>query len=177
MARALGASEEAAANIGVAVDVGLPLGIGLAGIAARVLAVRGGTVKLAMHEAAQGSRIGGHTMGKHIGWTEDMLRARVAARNGPELASSFRNLEVAEEAISRALRANRRAIHEWAQRAAASPQRVPPKAFEADLGQIVGIGVHRLGHAAMQLSRVRVVLKYETYNGMKYYVLTAFPIP
>lgn len=177
MARALGASEDAASNIGVAVDVGLPLGIGLAAATARVVAVRGGTLKLALHEAAQGSRVGGHTIARHVGWTEEMLRARVLAKGGPELASSFRTLETAELAVSKALRANRAAIQAWAQRAAGSAQKLPPQAFEADVGHVIGIGVHRRGTALLQLSRVRVVLKYETFNGMPYYVLTAFPIP
>ena len=42
---------------------------------------------------------------------------------------------------------------------------------------MIGQTVLRSTNQLTQVSRVQIVLKFETYNGMPYYVLTAFPIP
>lgn len=84
-----------------------------------------------------------------------MLRARVLACGGPEMASTFRNLEEAERAVSQVMRSQRRSIQLWAQKVAASAHSVPPQAFEASLGRMVGSGVHRQGKQLLHLSKVR----------------------
>jgi len=72
-AAALGADPKLAKTVGMAVDIAVPLAAGFVG-AARALAIRRGALCLASEEAA-----GGHTIARHIGRTEEQLRARLLA--------------------------------------------------------------------------------------------------
>ncbi len=94
----------------MAVPVGFASAIG----AIRVAAIRTGRIRLVEHEAVAGSKIGGHTISKHVNKAEKELLHRLATdpRVGPA-ASSFFNLRVAEQAISEALHANKLYIAQW----------------------------------------------------------------
>lgn len=70
LARTMGADAATADRIGLAVDIGVPLAMSALLGAARLAAVRGGRIQLAAHEAEAGSRLGGHTIAKHVGRTE-----------------------------------------------------------------------------------------------------------
>src|SRR3990172_7734572 len=96
LARMLGADLETAGKIGTGVDIAVPLVLTFGLGAARIAAIRGGRIVLAEHEAAQGTRVGGHTLLKHVGRTEAELRARLLVRTNVPVASTFTSLEVAE---------------------------------------------------------------------------------
>jgi len=112
VARNLGASPATVASIGAGVDIAVPFAA--AAGAARALAVRTGQISLARHEAAAGSRLGGHTIARHVGQSEAQLRARLAAtasrRYPPPAISTFDDLAAAERSVSAALRVNRAGI-------------------------------------------------------------------
>jgi len=175
-AEALGASRETADGIGLAVDVAVPLVVAAGLGAARIIAVtRGGRIRLAEHEAAAGSRLGGHTMARHVGQTDAQLLARVrtATRPGPRAVSTFADLATAERAITETLRANAAAVQAWSRSAAAGSK--SPE-LEHVLGYVVGRGVQFGSTAVNDLSGVRIILKMESYNGKPFYILTAYPI-
>jgi hypothetical protein len=173
IARALGADKQTAGSIALTVDVAVPaLVAGMLG-AARLLSVRAGRVQLVRHEAQAGSKVGGHTIAKHVGKTEADLRARLIAEPRVPAACSFPSLDVAERAVTHGLRVCANEIREWALRATLKSR---PQAFEFAFSK-AGHGVIRLTSEFRQLDRVRIVLKYAEYNGMPYYILTAFPIP
>lgn len=182
LARQLGASPQVAADIGMASEIVVPFGAaGLAG-AVRVGAVRLGRISLMEHEAQQGSRLGGHTIVRHVGKDEAYLRARLAEFSAkgprarvPEAISSFTSLRVAETEISRALQASKMRIAQWSEYAAPGSRMVPPLEFAS--GRVIGQGIISETGKLVQMSRLRIVLKKELYNGMPYYILTAFPIP
>jgi len=175
-AEALGASRETADGIGLAVDVAVPLVVAAGLGAARIVAVtRGGRIRLAEHEAAAGSRLGGHTMARHVGQTDAQLLARVrtATRPGPKAVSTFADLATAERAITETLRANAAAVQAWSRSAGAGSK--SPE-LEHVLGYVVGRGVQFGSTAVNDLSGVRIILKMESYNGKPFYILTAYPI-
>lgn len=62
VARELGAPEETAETIARGVDIVVPIALSGGLAAARIAAIRGGRVALIEHEAATGSRLGGHTI-------------------------------------------------------------------------------------------------------------------
>ena len=96
------------------VDIAVPFAVaGWVG-AVRVASIRAGRISLVQHEAQTGSRLGGHTILKHVGKTEAQLRARLAAERDIKAASSFTTLGQAERAISSGLRANAALIQAWA---------------------------------------------------------------
>jgi hypothetical protein len=173
LARTLGAEPGTADRIGLAVDIGVPLAMSAWLGAARLAAVRGGRISLIEHEAQPGSRFGGHTIAKHVGQTETQLRSRLAAEPRVPAASTFANLRVAETAISKVLRMESATVKAWAQ--AANPANALK--LTRDVGVPVGTGVVRATGQLSNMTKIRIVLLYKPYNGMPYYVLTAFPIP
>jgi len=160
-------------TIGTGVDIAVPLIVSLGVGAARLAAVRVGRISLIEHEAVAGSRLGGHTMLKHIGKTEAEMRGRLFAQPRITAVSTFKTLEVAERTLYEAMKANRAAIEAWAR--AASPGAT--EAFYYMAASPVGQGVVRATNTMVQMNKVKFVLKMQQYNGKLYYILTAFPIP
>lgn len=173
LAERLGIDRAAAERIGDGVDILVPIAVSGGLAAVRVVAVRGGRISLAAHEAAAGSRAGGHTILKHVGRTEAQLRARLLQEPRIPAASTFRTIAEAERAVGGALRANSARIVAWAH--AAAPNARLRLVWPA--GRVVGHGVVRLTGQYGPMRNVLVVLKKETYNGKLYYVLTSFPMP
>jgi hypothetical protein len=173
LARQLGAEPKTAENIGTAVDIAVPIIVTVGVGAVRALAVRSGRISLAAHEAAAGSKVGGHTIAKHIGKTEAELNARLLVEPKIPAASTFKSLEAAEKVLFQALKANKTAIETWAKTAKPGAK----QAFEYVASEAVGEGVVRATGALTQMTKLRFVLKMQSYNGMTYYILTAFPIP
>jgi len=174
LARQLGADKDTAANIGTAVDIAVPVIVTLGVGAARAVAVRGGRIVLSAHEAAAGSRVGGHTIAKHVGKTEAELNARLVAEVRIPAATTFKTLEAAEKVLYQALRANKAQIETWAKTARAGARLVLD--YKAGT-EIVGHGVIRATGQLTEMTAVRLVLKMEKYNGIPYYILTSYPIP
>ena len=107
LALRLGASADTAGHIGIGVDIAVPLVVSLGFGAARIAAIRGERIRLIEHEAAAGSRLGGHTLLKHVGQSEAALRARLASEKWVPAASTFKSIDVAERTLYAALKANR----------------------------------------------------------------------
>ena len=166
-ALALGADEKMAGQIGMGVDLGVPLLLGLFG-AVRVVAIRKGAISLAAEEAA-----GGHTILKHVGQTEAQLRARLATEYWVPTTSTFHTLQDAQSVVAQALRANRATITAWAKSAQVGDR----TRVVFDAGRVVGSGVTRSSSALVRMTRVRIVLKKVVTSDRVYFVLTAFPIP
>ena len=85
-------------------------------------------------------------------------------------ASSFYNLRVAEQAISEALKHNQIYIKHWTSNRATAKLE-----FDWVVSYRVGAYIKRGTTELVSTSKFRVVLKAEKYNGMDYYILTAFP--
>jgi Bacterial CdiA-CT RNAse A domain len=166
--RSLGCDPDTAGKVGTAVDILVPLAAAAGVGAARLIAVRAGTIDLMAEEAA-----GGHTIAKHIGKTEAELRLRLTQEPRITAASSFRNLTEAEQLVSQAIQRNSVAIKGWAQTARAGDVR----AFVYNAGKAVGQGVVRSTGKMQTMTSLRVVLQKTQIANKIYFVLTAYPIP
>jgi hypothetical protein len=166
LAEAMKASPDMANNIGLSVDMVVPLGFAGSIKAARAARVTMGRINLEMHEAkALNPRLGGHTIKEHIGKSEEYLRARLKKYPKMDVASSFHDIGTAELAISKVMQNNSLKIQSWAQS--------QPSYFlvlNERVGSSVGYGVVRETEELVRLHGVRVVLKCETYNGMPCYI-------
>ncbi len=173
-ASGLGASPTTASTVGRGFDIAVPLALSLGVGAARIMAVRSGRIALIEHEAAAGSRVGGHTIARHVAKSDADLIERLAngGSRAPVMASTFASLETAEQAVYQGLRANQGSIRAWAQTASPGAKRAFEFAFKN-----AGRGIARGSTQSVILNSVRVVLKKEAYQGKLYYILTAFPIP
>ncbi|RSB28006.1 hypothetical protein EGK68_20970 [Enterobacter cloacae] len=170
-ARHLGADEKTAINIGLTVDIAVPVAFGLALGAARVAYVRAGSFKITEHEAIRPVKIGGHTLSKHVSISDKELLDRLARSPQMRSVSSFYTVQHAETAISSALKANRLKVIYWANSGAGSR----PLELTYNTGRAVGYGF-RQGQGVKETSyAVRVVLLKQTYQGKPYYVLTSYP--
>ena len=121
-AQAMGASPETGAQVGLAVDVAVPLFVAGGLAASRVIAVRASRfklepVRLIEHEGVAGSKAGGHTIREHVGKSAQDLFGRFAKKPSLQKSSSFFDLATAESAISQTVRANARAIRAWSRSA------------------------------------------------------------
>jgi hypothetical protein len=165
-AQALGADDQNAARIGVAVDIAVPLLTAAAASAARIGSITGGRISLLEHEA-----MGGHTMTKHVAQREEQLRARLLAERRIPAATTYRSLASAEEAISDALRVNAARIRTWSARATEA-QRLritytSPKS--------IGYGVVRATDRLVEMREIIIVLVKINRQGKTYFVLTSYP--
>lgn len=171
LAKQLGADDNTAMSIGLAVDIAVPLAAGVAWGVSRVKYVRAGTLKLADHEAVSRARIGGHTLKKHIAKTDELLLARLAQSANIRSATSFYSVEEAEKFISAALRANRLNILRWA-----NTGRIErPLELTWNAGTKVGYGFRQGSQIKHSVTHVRIVLKGLKYNGKSYFILTSYP--
>ncbi|MBC8720548.1 hypothetical protein F6X37_02645 [Paraburkholderia sp. 31.1] len=169
LAEAMNASPDMANNIGLWLDMVVPFGFAGSIKAVRTSQIVMGRIRLMEHEAKDGSRIGGHTIEKHVGRTEAQLRERLRLEPKRDVVSSFRDLPTAEWAISKVMESNTLKIRSWAQ----SNPRLVLTLFH-NVGKTVGYGINRETGQVKGMSMVQVVLKYEKYNGMPYYILTSY---
>jgi len=172
LAKIMGADDKTAQDIGLTVDIAVPIA-GLTAGMIRIASIQGGRFSLAAHEAMAGSRVGGHTISRHIGLSEAELRARLVTQARIPAASTFSTLKIAEQVISKTLSLQSARIITWSQTARRGSKLV----LVSNSGRTVGQGVIRSSGRLVNMNKIRIVLKYETYNNMPYYILTAFPIP
>ncbi|TNH43363.1 RNase A-like domain-containing protein [Photorhabdus luminescens] len=170
LAKEFGADDYTASEIGLTVDIAVPLSFASIAGAVRVASVRVGRIKLIEHESPTGLKPGGHTLLKHVGLSEQELRARLS---NISRASTFYNQDVAEQVISEALKANRIHLENWAKYALPEGTTAP---IEYVSSTSIGFGITRGSRYVDKLYKVKVVLKYSEYNGQPYYILTAFPV-
>ncbi|WP_158783805.1 RNase A-like domain-containing protein [Pantoea sp. BAV 3049] len=172
VAKKFGADEKTAFNIGLAVDIAVPVGFAAALGAVRVASVRAGRIRLAGHESSTGMKPGGHTLSLHVGLSESQLRTRMANRPTMAAISTFTNLRMAEDAVTGAFKSNKSLISHWASNARKGDK------LEIDyfVGKNIGFGIEHVAGPVIKSQKVRVVLRLEDFNGKPYYILTAFPM-
>ncbi|QGU87975.1 RNase A-like domain-containing protein [Erwinia sorbitola] len=179
IATELGAEKSTAEQMGIAVDLAIPFSV--AG-AARVASVRMGQVKLIHHEAVKGIRGGGHTIKKHAGISEAELKRKIqrGLQSGTlnpvsGSASSFYNIKVAEQALSKAIQARRKEIRTWAKRTAADRKGLYLELHYTHSSPVGSVIKVRSGKR-VETNKLEFVLYKKQYNNRPYYILTAFPV-
>lgn len=99
------------------------------------------------------------------------IHERIIKSNGVlDLSGSFSSLDIAETAISKALYNNREWIKVWA---ASTPRHNLTITF--DMGRPVGYVVQKGTDTVYKATKIRIALKYQTYNNKPYYIITSFP--
>lgn len=174
LSETLGADTTTAVQIGMAVDLSIPIGFAIAVGAVRVSAVSSGRLKLAQHESVTGKHPGGHTIERHIGKTPDELLARLERRPTLLATSSFTSLKDAEKFTSQALKAHKYEIEMWVKHApAVRPWR---KQITHHFAEKTGIVAKRGSPNILNSYRVTVSLELTEYNRKPYFILTSFPV-
>ena len=117
------------------------------------------------HDEAQG----GHTLRKHVGRTDAQLVERLRHERDISAASTWTNLETAEETVAEALASNRERVESWIRRG--SPR--PNLALHYNAGRVIGRSLGRGQDRAVDCTGVVIVLRADGPD--RYYVLTTYP--
>ncbi|MEO7261022.1 MAG: RNase A-like domain-containing protein [Jatrophihabitantaceae bacterium] len=155
------------ASLGLGLAAAIPLG----GNALRGLRAADGVVHLvpggglAVHEAA-----GGHTLGKHVGKSEEFLRHRLATEPNIRGASTFYDRQVAEIAIHGLLQARSQAVNRWL------PQTNAKLILEGRCNEPIGVLITPGSTVATNETGIRVILRRTGVLGGGFYIHTAMVI-
>ncbi|TWB42591.1 RNase A-like domain-containing protein [Nitrospirillum pindoramense] len=163
-ARALGCDPDTADEVGLAVEIAVPVSIAAKWAALRIISIRNGWISVAVEDDA-----GGHIAERHVRKEEAYLRQRLV--NEPTIpgAGTFVTRSEAEKFISEAMKANAPKIQQWA----TTNSRVLRLKYDA--GQSVGWVIPRVTGTMSRTSKMIVVLRRATTGNKVYFILTAYP--
>jgi hypothetical protein len=116
---------------------------------------------------------GGHTLGRHVGRTDDQLRQRL--RNQPNIsaASTYPDRDTAELVVGRVLEQSADRIRPWTARRGRRPNLALRSAGDPR-GPPIGRVLERGARTARPARAAVVVLRWDDRRG-SYYVLTSYP--
>jgi toxin YxiD len=124
----------------------------------------------ARHDLSADEERGGHTLKKHVGKSDDELRARLQRERKISSSSTYTDRETAESTIARALENDAERVRSWSARRGNRPNLTIE--FHGDVAHPVGRTMHRDDTVSQPCSNAVVVLKAD---GNSYYVLTSYP--
>lgn len=178
-AEALGASRATGQVIGLATEFVVPLTTASMYNAFRVSSVRAGRMSIATSEKplhAPNNSVGGHTEKLHFQKDIAALQWRLKKVKSAAVMSTFEKMDIAELAISQALKANKLRILMYSK--TQFIRKSNRLVLEFDAKQNVGWGIYRSApNVPVPMTKVRVVIEFVEFNYMPRYILTAFPIP
>jgi hypothetical protein len=122
-----------------------------------------------VRDLRQDEAAGGHILRKHVGQTEQQLRARLERERNITGASTYTDVSTAEHAVGAAIAQSQREIEDWLGR----PGRHPNLVLDYDSPDPIGRTMNRGEYQSQVCQHAVVVLKYAGPND--YYVLTSYP--
>lgn len=121
------------------------------------------------YDLSRDEQRGGHTLDKHVGRTDAQLRERLDRERDISAASTWTDLNAAEETVAAAIRSYQGKIDRWNERGYPRPN----LALHFDAGHSIGRTMHHGENSSEPCSGAVVVLKAERDGG--FFVLTTYP--
>lgn len=148
----------------------VPAGLAAAGIGqpARAEAAAGGVP----YDLAGDEALGGHTIARHVGKSDDDLRARLRREPQISAASTYTDLATARRVVGVALAQSRGRVQAWAGRRGPRPNLVVDYAEPG--GRAIGRALRRGARASTDATRALVVLRW-LQREQRWIVLTSYP--
>jgi hypothetical protein len=115
-------------------------------------------------------RAGGHTLARHVGKTDEELRARLARERGISAASTWTDRETAARVVGATLGQAGRRVGRWTTRTGGRPN----LALQWTGRQAIGRSLERGAVGPTDVACAVVVLRWDTRRA-DYYVLTSYP--
>ncbi|WP_232917024.1 RNase A-like domain-containing protein [Pseudomonas viridiflava] len=178
-AEALGASRTTGQVIGLATEFVVPLTTASMYNAFRVSSVRAGRMSIAVSEMplhAPKKGMGGHTLRDHYQKDISDLQKRLRKVRTAQAMTTFENIEIAEWAVSQALKTNKLKIIMFSKlKFLRTKNRLT---LVSELNTDIGWGIMRSAQTTpVRMTKVRVVIEFSEFNHMPAYIVTALPIP
>jgi hypothetical protein len=114
--------------------------------------------------------MGGHTLARHVGRTDEQLVERLRREPNISSASTYADRETAEQTIAAALEAPGRSFDAWLRRNG----RRPNFSLRYAAGRVIGRTISRGRTASTPCRFALIVLRWDERRG-RYYVLTSYP--
>jgi hypothetical protein len=112
---------------------------------------------------------GGHTVRKHVGRTDTQLEERLDRERNISAASTWTDLQIAEETVAQALRAEKGRVENWRRRGYPRAN----FALHHDAGRVIGRSLRRGDIHPIDCTAVVIVLRADGPDS--FYVVTTYP--
>jgi hypothetical protein len=122
------------------------------------------------HDLSVDEAMGGHTLDRHIGKTDEELVERLRREPDISSASTYTDRETAERVIGAALASDGSALHKWRARQGRRPNFV----LHYNAHEVIGRSVRRGRSRSQPCERALVVLRWDDRR-RQFYVLTSYP--
>jgi hypothetical protein len=120
------------------------------------------------YDLQRDEQLGGHTLRKHVGRSDQELRERLEQEPHISAASTWTNRDLAEQTVAAALRDQAARIAQWQARG----ERRANLALDYHAGREIGRSLERGASQTVPCTAAVIVLKA---NGDGFYVLTTYP--
>jgi hypothetical protein len=161
-----------AARLGAAARAALVAALVLSGCGAGISGGRQAQpAAAAVTDLSAAERLGGHTLARHVGRTDDDLRERLRREPNIAAASTYSDRQTAERVIAETLRRSSRRLEAWSARAGARPNLALD--YRGESGQPIGRSLRRGDTRVRSCADAVVVLRWHD-SGWPY-VLTSYP--
>ena len=165
-----GQAVTSAARLGAAARAALAATLVLAGCG-----VSGGRqaqpAAAAVTDLAAAERLGGHTLARHVGRTDDDLRERLRREPDIAAASTYSDRQTAERVVAETLRRSSRRMEAWSARTGSRPNLALD--YRGESGQPIGRSLRRGDARVRACTDAVVVLRWHA-SGLPY-ILTSYP--
>jgi hypothetical protein len=122
-------------------------------------------------DLAASERLGGHTLARHVGRSDEQLRARLRREPNIAAASSYTDRDTAERVVASTITRFSRRVQSW--RARTGPRPNLALDFTGETGVPVGRSLRRGDTRVRECTDAVVVLRWHASG--TYYVLTSYP--
>jgi hypothetical protein len=127
---------------------------------------------VASRDLSRDEALGGHTLARHVGRTDDQLRERLQREPGISAASSYTDRETAERTVAAALEQATPRLRGWLDRRGSRPNLALH--YRSADGRAVGSSLERGASRPRPSTGAVVVLRWDDRRG-EYFVLTSYP--
>jgi CDI toxin RNase A-like protein len=124
----------------------------------------------ALHDLSADEAMGGHTLARHVGKTDEQLVERLRREPQISSASTYADRETAEQLIAAALESPGRAFDAWRRRTG----RRPNFALRYAADHVIGRAISRGRTESAPCRFALIVLRWDERRD-RYYVLTSYP--
>jgi len=127
---------------------------------------------MAARNLAEDEARGGHTLARHVGLTDDDLRARLRRERRISAASTWTDRATAERVVHAAIAGSAVRVERWTARTGTRPNLALD--YRGRSGNLLGRSLVRGARRAVECLDATIVLKWDEARG-DYFVLTAYP--